>query len=115
MDCRGNVWRVVGVRPEQQRALQGARADWYTASDEEIAAAKTAMLALFDDPPRHVKGMPCHDFIYLCTEAQDRHFFVPTSGHELHALSYEGECGMQFAPFCTFDVVKMQHLDAVGE
>lgn len=109
--CHGTMWRAVGVESAQQCVLEGVCAKWCTASDAEIAAAKAHVLALFDsDPSVCVKGMPFGDFLYLRTEALDRHFFMPTSGRESHALCYDGQSDMQFAPCCTFDVIKMQAL-----
>ena len=112
-DQRGNVWHVVDVSAEDQRALDGIRVEWGAASDEAIAAAKEAMLRLFPDPPSAVRGVACEDFIYLRTDGLDRHFFVPTSGQESQAFHYHcqgtGQADMNFAPSCTFDLVKMQY------
>ena len=103
-----NMWSNVNIQSEQQLAFEGARAGWDTVTDAEIAAAKAKILALFPEPPQHVKGMPCSNFIYLFTEAEDRHFFVPTSGDEEYALSYEGIASFNFlVPECiSFDMVR---------
>ena len=114
-DHRGNVWWVVDVTPDEQAAWETIRIAWATATDAEIADAKSLMLKTFPAPVKHdeVKGMACSDFIYLFSEAQDRHFFVPTNKTEKAALYYHcqgtGQADMAFAPHCTYATVKWRH------
>jgi hypothetical protein len=116
-DPRGNVWYFHNVTPEEQAAWEAIRGAWATATDEEIAEAKTAMLGPFPFVIKsdEVKGMACRDFIYLFDDTRRRHFFVPTGGEEQKAMCYDcqgtGQADMAFAPDCTYNIVKSHNWD----
>lgn len=110
VSMHNRAWRAVAVSSAQQRDMERIRTEWDVASDEAIAIAKDAIIVgLLGCPPLPVKGMVCSDFIYLRTDKLDKHFFMPTNGCEEHALVFEGDVDMHFAPECTYDVVKMQY------
>jgi len=117
IDRRKNKWIQVPVSPETQKAFEIVRKDWAIVSDQEIEEAKTNMLSLFSPElmfsHRDVKGMACGNFVYLRSNDDSAHFFIPTHGKEEHALLYDcsngtGQCEMNFVQDATFDCVVMQ-------
>jgi len=111
------VWWIIHVTPEEQATWEAIRGTWATATDEQIAEAKAAMLKVFPVAIKHdeVKGMACRDFIYLFDNTRRRHFFVPTGGEEQIAMYYDcmgtGHADMAFAPDCMYESVKWEHWD----
>ena len=117
IDTRHNLWISVPIDKNTQNIHEDIRQRWQTATDQEIMRAKTDLLAVFQSEVQldhqHVKGMACKDFIYLFSNDNSTHLFVPTSGTQTVAYLYDcqggtGECDMYFDANSTFDLILIQ-------
>jgi len=103
IDNRGNRWIKTSIDKDEQKIVNEIKEEWETTSDENIDKVKKIILNSFGE--NHlIRGLPCHDFIYMFSNDNCNHYFLLTDINKQPLLyKYEGECEMMFCDNITFD------------